>query len=202
MADVTATAGRNDKFDAFSVSGAFCAVDLPAHPDGGFRRHGAALPVLDQSLQRHAAGVDHRPARDRHDVRDPDRRHRPVGRLVARLRRPRRGGGRQGRHAGPLHGGRCRRSAMAGHLRRWQRSLVGRRRRYIQGLAITRLKVPPFVVTLGGMSVFRGAALLFAAGGPISGFQPDFAWWGQGDLLQCLCPSSSSSSARSSPISC
>eukprot|EP01037_Dinobryon_pediforme_P019270 gene19270-19663_t len=45
---------------------------------------------------------------------------------------------------------------------------------YLQGLAITRLKVPPFVVTLGGMSAFRGAALLFAAGGPISGFEPSF----------------------------
>jgi ribose/xylose/arabinose/galactoside ABC-type transport system permease subunit len=53
---------------------------------------------------------------------------------------------------------------------------------FLQGLAITRLKVPPFVVTLGGMSVFRGAALLFAAGGPISGFQPDFTWWGQGRI--------------------
>jgi ribose/xylose/arabinose/galactoside ABC-type transport system permease subunit len=53
---------------------------------------------------------------------------------------------------------------------------------YLQGLAITKLKVPPFVVTLGGMSVFRGAALLFAAGGPISGFQPDFTWWGQGKI--------------------
>jgi ribose/xylose/arabinose/galactoside ABC-type transport system permease subunit len=52
----------------------------------------------------------------------------------------------------------------------------------LQGLAITKLKVPPFVVTLGGMSVFRGAALLFAAGGPISGFQPDFTWWGQGKI--------------------
>jgi inositol transport system permease protein len=52
----------------------------------------------------------------------------------------------------------------------------------IQGLAITRLKVPPFVVTLGGMSAFRGAALLFAAGGPISGFEPSFAWWGQGKV--------------------
>ncbi|HEY1944003.1 MAG TPA: ABC transporter permease [Roseiarcus sp.] len=52
----------------------------------------------------------------------------------------------------------------------------------IQGLAITRLKVPPFVVTLGGMSAFRGAALLFAAGGPISGFEPSFAWWGQGKI--------------------
>ena len=53
---------------------------------------------------------------------------------------------------------------------------------YLQGIAITRLKVPAFVVTLGGMSVFRGAALLFAAGGPISGFQPEFAWWGQGSI--------------------
>jgi ribose/xylose/arabinose/galactoside ABC-type transport system permease subunit len=53
---------------------------------------------------------------------------------------------------------------------------------YIQGFAITRLKVPPFVVTLGGMSAFRGAALLFAAGGPISGFEPSFTWWGQGKI--------------------
>jgi ribose/xylose/arabinose/galactoside ABC-type transport system permease subunit len=59
---------------------------------------------------------------------------------------------------------------------------------YLQGLAITRLKVPPFVVTLGGMSAFRGAALLFAAGGPISGFQPDFAWWGQGRILTVPVP--------------
>jgi ribose/xylose/arabinose/galactoside ABC-type transport system permease subunit len=53
---------------------------------------------------------------------------------------------------------------------------------YLQGLAITKLRVPPFVVTLGGMSAFRGAALLFAAGGPISGFEPGFAWWGQGKI--------------------
>jgi ABC-type xylose transport system permease subunit len=45
----------------------------------------------------------------------------------------------------------------------------------LQGVAITKLKVPAFVVTLGGMSVFRGAALLFAAGGPISGFEPSFS---------------------------
>ena len=58
----------------------------------------------------------------------------------------------------------------------------------LQGVAITRLKVPAFVVTLGGMSVFRGAALLFAAGGPISGFQPDFTWWGQGRILSVPVP--------------
>lgn len=52
----------------------------------------------------------------------------------------------------------------------------------VQGFAITRLRVPPFIVTLGGMSVFRGAALLFSDGGPISGFAPDFVWWGQGRI--------------------
>jgi inositol transport system permease protein len=60
--------------------------------------------------------------------------------------------------------------------------LVGLACGYLQGLAITRLKVPPFVVTLGGMSAFRGAALLSAAGGPISGFEPSFTWWGQGKI--------------------
>jgi ribose/xylose/arabinose/galactoside ABC-type transport system permease subunit len=39
------------------------------------------------------------------------------------------------------------------------------------------------VVTLGGMSAFRGAALLFAAGGPISGFEPGFVWMGQGRIF-------------------
>src|ERR1700747_1515673 len=54
---------------------------------------------------------------------------------------------------------------------------------FLQGFAITRLKVPPFVVTLGGMSAFRGAALLFAAGGPISGFEPNLVWIGQGKIF-------------------
>lgn len=52
----------------------------------------------------------------------------------------------------------------------------------LQGLAVTRLKVPPFVVTLGGLTAFRGAALLFSGGGPISGFEADYTWWGQGRI--------------------
>jgi inositol transport system permease protein len=52
----------------------------------------------------------------------------------------------------------------------------------VQGAAITKAKVPPFVVTLGGMSVFRGAALLISGGGPISGFDPEFQFWGQGRI--------------------
>src|SRR5579863_1508253 len=59
---------------------------------------------------------------------------------------------------------------------------VGMAGGWLQGQAITRFKVPPFVVTLGGMSVFRGAALLFAGGGPISGFDPKYVWWGQGKI--------------------
>ncbi|MDX6749190.1 ABC transporter permease [Geminicoccaceae bacterium 1502E] len=57
---------------------------------------------------------------------------------------------------------------------------VGTAAGWVQGFAITRLKVPPFVVTLGGMSAFRGAALLFAGGGPVSGFEEGYRWWGQG----------------------
>ena len=50
----------------------------------------------------------------------------------------------------------------------------------VQGLAITRLKVPPFVVTLGGLTIFRGITLTLSNGGPISGFGPDFRWFGNG----------------------
>lgn len=52
----------------------------------------------------------------------------------------------------------------------------------IQGVAITRLKVPPFIVTLGGLSIFRGLTLWFSNGGPISGFESDYRWFGQGML--------------------
>ncbi len=56
----------------------------------------------------------------------------------------------------------------------------------IQGTAITRLGVPPFVVTLGGLSAFRGAALYFSNGGPISGFDENFTYWGQGKLFDTV----------------
>ena len=42
--------------------------------------------------------------------------------------------------------------------------------------------MPPFVVTLGGLTAWRGAALLFSGGGPISGFAPEYTWWGQGRI--------------------
>lgn len=52
----------------------------------------------------------------------------------------------------------------------------------LQGLVVSKLKVPPFVVTLGGLTAFRGAALLLSGGGPISGFAPEYGWWGQGRI--------------------
>jgi len=51
-----------------------------------------------------------------------------------------------------------------------------------QGFTISRLNVPPFVVTLGGLTIFRGMTLLLAGGGPISGFQRDYNFWGQGGV--------------------
>jgi ribose/xylose/arabinose/galactoside ABC-type transport system permease subunit len=50
----------------------------------------------------------------------------------------------------------------------------------LQGTAIARLKVPPFIVTLGGLTAFRGGALLFSSGQPISTFTDEYKFWGQG----------------------
>lgn len=50
----------------------------------------------------------------------------------------------------------------------------------VQGLLITRLGVPAFVVTLGGLSAFRGATLLLNNGGPLRVTDPAYFWWGQG----------------------
>jgi inositol transport system permease protein len=53
---------------------------------------------------------------------------------------------------------------------------------FIQGTMITRLGVPAFVVTLGGLSAFRGATLLLSNGGPIAGFDDAYEWWGKARL--------------------
>jgi inositol transport system permease protein len=64
--------------------------------------------------------------------------------------------------------------------------VVGLAAGFIQGLCITRLKVPPFVVTLGGLSAFRGLTLIIGKGGPISAFDEKFDWWGQGKLWDLI----------------
>ncbi len=44
----------------------------------------------------------------------------------------------------------------------------------LNGVAITWGRLPPFIATLGMMSIARGCALLFTDGRPISGFEPGF----------------------------
>lgn len=58
-------------------------------------------------------------------------------------------------------------------------TLVG----FIQGKVSTKFRIPPFIVTLGGMTVWRGATLLIGAGSPISGFDANYSWWGSGSLF-------------------
>jgi ribose/xylose/arabinose/galactoside ABC-type transport system permease subunit len=56
------------------------------------------------------------------------------------------------------------------------------------GLLICKGKVTPFVVTLGTMSIARGAAHLFTNAQPISRFQPGFRYLGTGELLHVPMP--------------
>lgn len=54
----------------------------------------------------------------------------------------------------------------------------------LNGLLLTRLKLPhPFISTLGTMNVARGAAMILAAGVPISGLPDGFRLPFNGDLL-------------------
>jgi inositol transport system permease protein len=59
---------------------------------------------------------------------------------------------------------------------------------YLQGKAVTGLGIPPFIVTLGGMTIWRGATLILHDGAPISGFDRGFRWWGTGTIAQVPVP--------------
>lgn len=52
----------------------------------------------------------------------------------------------------------------------------------VNGLVITRGRVPPFVATLGMMTVARGLALTYTEGRPLTGLPPAFRWIGTGTL--------------------
>lgn len=51
------------------------------------------------------------------------------------------------------------------------------------GLMVTRLRIPPFVVTLGTLGIFRGLALIFSNGLPVHRIPPAFSFLGEGNLL-------------------
>ncbi|QDJ12693.1 sugar ABC transporter permease [Mergibacter septicus] len=54
---------------------------------------------------------------------------------------------------------------------------------WLNGLGITKLKLPPFIITLGGMTIWRGLTLVINDGAPIAGFDSGYRWWGRGDLF-------------------
>jgi ribose/xylose/arabinose/galactoside ABC-type transport system permease subunit len=56
------------------------------------------------------------------------------------------------------------------------------------GLLVTRGRLPPFIATLGMMSVARGLALLATDGRPISGFDPGFRALATGRVLSLPAP--------------
>ncbi len=58
----------------------------------------------------------------------------------------------------------------------------------VNGLLITFGKLPPFISTLGMMSVARGAALLFTQGRPISGFSGNFRFLATGEIFYIPTP--------------
>lgn len=56
------------------------------------------------------------------------------------------------------------------------------------GLLVTLGRLPPFIATLGMMSVARGAALMLAEGRPISGFSEEFRILATGRVLMVPAP--------------
>ncbi len=56
------------------------------------------------------------------------------------------------------------------------------------GLLISWGRLPPFISTLGMMSVARGAALLYTEGRPLSGFSPEFRWLSTGEVAHIPVP--------------
>jgi ribose transport system permease protein len=51
------------------------------------------------------------------------------------------------------------------------------------GLAVTRFKLPPFVATLGMLSIARGLTMLWTGGFPVTGLGDDFGRLGTGHAL-------------------
>lgn len=58
--------------------------------------------------------------------------------------------------------------------------LIGGGIGFMNGFVSTKGQLHPFIVTLGSMSIFRGATLLVAQGKPISGMSPAFRFIGAG----------------------
>ncbi|HHV62046.1 MAG TPA: ABC transporter permease [Firmicutes bacterium] len=53
----------------------------------------------------------------------------------------------------------------------------------INGILISTVRIPPFIVTLGTMYAYRSLALVITGGIPISGFPPSYYALGQGSIM-------------------
>ena len=54
---------------------------------------------------------------------------------------------------------------------------------WVNGFAVTRFKLPPFVATLGMLSIARGLTMLWTGGFPVTGLGDDFGRLGTGHAL-------------------
>jgi ribose transport system permease protein len=61
--------------------------------------------------------------------------------------------------------------------------LVGTACGLANGVMVTKLRIPPFVVTLGTLGIFRGLALIISNGLPVHRIPPGFSFLGEGNLL-------------------
>lgn len=66
--------------------------------------------------------------------------------------------------------------------------MVGTAAGALNGLLIAFGRLPPFIATLGLMSIARGAALLVTDGRPVSGFSASFRWLATGEVLAVPVP--------------
>lgn len=54
---------------------------------------------------------------------------------------------------------------------------------WLQGRAVTFFGIPAFIVTLGGMTMWRGATLILNDGAPLAGYSDAYRWWGSGAIF-------------------
>jgi ribose transport system permease protein len=54
---------------------------------------------------------------------------------------------------------------------------------FINGTAVAMLKIPPFIVTLGAMGIYRGVALLITDGTAVVGLPSSFGYLAEGNLF-------------------
>jgi ribose transport system permease protein len=67
-------------------------------------------------------------------------------------------------------------------------TLVGMALGWLNGLVITRFRVPPFVATLGMLTIARGLTRLWTGGFPVTNLDPGFVFLGTGRWLDVPMP--------------